>query len=124
MKRLKRRAAAVGFVLMLSVSIMQTSFAVMMENVTSNYLANEDLAPGIHYFEEDLHGYGESGNRRLRMNRLSVDPKADGVVLNSARAEDTINARENILNQALRDVYQGANVVASVNADSYDMDYG
>ena len=124
MKRLKTRVAAAGLALILSVSMMQTSLAVMMENVTSNYLANEDLAPGIHYFEEDLHGYGESGNRRLRMNRLSIDPKADGVVLSSTRAENTINARENILNQALRDVYQGTNVVASINADPYDMDYG
>ena len=88
------------------------------------YVANEDLAPGIHYSEEDIQGYGSNGDRRIRVNHLTVDPSAEGVEFNSTRAEDTINARENILNQAMRDVYQGVNVVASVNADPYNMDYG
>ena len=89
-----------------------------------HYIANENLAPGIHYSEEDIQGYGATGDRRIRVNHLSIDPTAEGVSFNSARAEDTINARENILNQAMRDVYQGVNVVASINADPYDMDYG
>lgn len=89
-----------------------------------HYIANENLAPGIHYSEEDIQGYGATGDRRIRVNHLSVDPTAEGISFNSARAENTINARENILNQAMRDVYQGVNVVASINADPYDMDYG
>lgn len=89
-----------------------------------HYLANEDLAPGVHYTEEDINGYGETGDRRVRINHLSIDPSADGLTFRSARAEDTINAMENVKNQALRDVYQGVNVVAAINADSYNMDVG
>ena len=85
-----------------------------------HYLANEDLAPGVHYTEEDINGYGETGDRRVRINHLSIDPSADGLTFRSARAEDTINAMENVKNQALRDVYQGVNVVAAINADSYN----
>ena len=120
--RTRLSALTLSAAMVLSVFAGTTQTVQAKENV--NYLANENLAPGIHYSEEDITGYGTTGDRRVRMNHLSIDPSAEGVSFSTARAEDTINARENILNQALRDVYQGVNVVASVNADAYNMDYG
>lgn len=123
MQKMKSRFAAAALALALSASLAQPALAWDTKAVTRTNLADENLAPGIHYTEEDILGYGED-SRRVRINHLAIDPEADGVEFRSARAEDTINARENILNQALRDVYQGVNVVASINADPYDMDYG
>lgn len=123
MRGLKQRVLAAALAMALSASLAQPAMAWATDDVTCSELASEDLAPGVHYTEEDLHGWGDDG-RRLRMNHLSIDPEADGVSFRSARAENTINARENILSQAMRDVYQGVNVVASINADPYDMDYG
>ena len=119
--RIAAAAMAAAMALSMTLSWIQP---VQAADVQMRYVANEDLAPGIHYSEEDIQGYGSNGDRRIRVNHLTVDPSAEGVEFNSTRAEDTINARENILNQAMRDVYQGVNVVASVNADPYNMDYG
>lgn len=127
MKRtgLKNRIAAAAMAAAMALSMTLSWIQpVQAADVQMRYVANEDLAPGIHYSEEDIQGYGSNGDRRIRVNHLTVDPSAEGVEFNSTRAEDTINARENILNQAMRDVYQGVNVVASVNADPYNMDYG
>lgn len=96
---------------------------------TIHYLADEDIAPGIRYTEEDHVGYGGAGSgaagpRRVRMNHLEIDPSAGGVRIISAKAQDTVNAMETIGGQAERAVLKGNNVVAVVNADPYDMDYG
>lgn len=121
--KIKKRLTAICLTAALAFSMVQPALAWQTDNVTLSKLADEDLAPGIHYTEEDIHNYGDDF-RRLRVNHLSIDPEADGVEFSSARAENTINAREDILDQAMRDVYQGENVVASINADPYDMDYG
>ncbi len=112
--------------------IMAGSFAAA-ESIggTINYIANEDLAPGIHYSEEDHVNYGgvTIGNtviapHRVRFNHLSIDLSTDGVRISSTRADDTINARESIPQMAARATAQGNNVVAAINADPYDMDFG
>lgn len=121
--KIKKRLTAICLTAALAFSMVQPVMAWQTGNVTLSKLADEDLAPGVHYTEEDIHNYGDD-LRRLRVNHLSIDPEADGVEFRSARAENTINAREDILDQAMRDVYQGENVVASINADPYDMDYG
>lgn len=121
--KIKKRLTAMCLTAALAFSMVQPALAWQTGDVTLRKLADEDLAPGIHYTEEDIHNYGDD-LRRLRVNHLSIDPEAEGVEFRSARAENTINAREDILDQAMRDVYQGENVVASVNADPYDMDYG
>lgn len=96
---------------------------------TIHYLADENLAPGIHYSEEDHVDYGGTGNgatgpHRVRMNHLEINPSEDGVRIISAKAQDTVNAMETIGDQAQRAMLKGNNVVAVVNADPYDMDYG
>ncbi len=98
-----------------------------------HYLTREQLAPGVVYSEEDHVSFGGCTvtgpnltyePHRVRMNHLSIDPGADGVRISSARAEDTVNARENIREMAERETAKGNNVVAAINADPYDMDYG
>ena len=116
----KGRIAAFALTLAMAVSMIPPVSAA----ARINYVANENLAPGIHYSEEDINGYGETGDRRVRINHLTINPQAEGVEFRSARAENTINAMESVGDQALRDVYQGVNVVAAINADPYNMTVG
>lgn len=98
-----------------------------------NYVPKEKSAPGVQYSEEDHVSFGSCEvtgaglsyePHRVRLNHLSINPDANGVRLSTARAEDTINARENIGAMAERERVKGNNVVAAINADPYDMDFG
>ncbi len=87
-------------------------------------LADESVATGVRYTEEDLTNYANLPGRRIRFNHLEVNPSADGLRIVSAKAGDTVNAMATINDQAAREIAKGNQVVAGINADSYDMDYG
>lgn len=87
-------------------------------------LSNEELANGIHYTEEDIQNYANTPGYRVRFNHLVVDSGLQNVRIISGKAQDTVNAMETIGDQARREVLKGNHVVAGINADSYDMDYG
>lgn len=119
----------------LIVNLTMTNFAGAVQtgesDGTINYIANEKLAPGIHYSEEDQVNFagGDLGGatiapHRVRLNHLSIDLSEDGVRLSTAKSDDTINARETVGTMAERETTKGNNVVAAINADPYDMDYG
>ena len=90
--KIKKRLTAMCLTAALAFSMVQPALAWQTGDVTLRKLADEDLAPGIHYTEEDIHNYGDD-LRRLRVNHLSIDPEAEGVEFRSARAENTINER-------------------------------
>jgi exopolysaccharide biosynthesis protein/predicted phosphodiesterase len=128
-----RRFGAAFLSAVLTLSTVAGSFAAAADVSSVNYIAKEKLAPGVTYSEEDHVSFGGCElsvfgttyeAHRVRMNHLSIDPNADGVRISSARAEDTINARGNIGSMAEREAAKGNNVVAAINADPYDMDYG
>jgi exopolysaccharide biosynthesis protein len=87
-------------------------------------IANENLAEGIHYTEEDVQNYAGTAGGRVRFNHLVVSPGTQKIRIIAGKAKDTVNAVETIGNQAQRETSKGNQVVAGINADSYDMDYG
>lgn len=87
-------------------------------------MADENLANGVHYTEEDITNYCEEDGHRVRFNHLVVDPSEKSLEIISAKAKETVNAMETIGDQAQREILKGNHVVAAINADSYDMDYG
>ncbi|MFD1179292.1 S-layer homology domain-containing protein [Paenibacillus puldeungensis] len=121
----KQRIVSVFLVLALISTFFQTNRVTAAVNPQQavNFLASEELAPGVHYGEEDVVNYGAKPHR-VRFNHLTVDPTANGVRIDTAKAQDTVNAMETIGGQAQREILKGNNVVASINADPYDMDYG
>ena len=86
-------------------------------------LADENLADGIRYTEEDVQNYTGAAGYRVRFNHLSVTP-GKGIRIIAGKAKDTVNALETIGSQARRELPKGNQVVAGINADSFDMDYG
>ena len=79
MRGLKQRVLAAALAMALSASLAQPAMAWATDDVTCSELASEDLAPGVHYTEEDLdvykrQGEGESkgGTQSLTFNHLEV----------------------------------------------------
>lgn len=93
-------------------------------NEKTTLLANENLAEGIHYTEEDVQNYAGAAGYRVRFNHLVVSPGTQQIRMIAGKAGDTVNAVETIGDQAQREISMGNQVVAGINADSYDMDYG
>ena len=87
-------------------------------------LADADLADGVHYSEEALSDFAGKQGYRLRLNHLEVNPSAGGLHILAAKAGDTVNALETVDSQAQRELAKGNKIVAGINADSFDMDYG
>ncbi|QAT49975.1 phosphodiester glycosidase family protein [Caproiciproducens sp. NJN-50] len=87
-------------------------------------IANEDLAEGIRYTEEDIQNYAGTTGYRVRFNHLAVNPGAQGIRIIAGKAKGAVNAVETVGSQAQREISMGNQVVAGINADSYDMDYG
>ena len=93
---------------------------VYAEDGTINYLADEIIAPGIRYTEEDHLDFQNTG-RRTRINRMVIDPSGKDLHIISSKAGDTVNAMESIETQANRERAKGNNVVATINAGTFDM---
>ena len=87
-------------------------------------LADENLAQGIHYTEEDIQNYAGVSGYRVRFHHLAVTPGTKDLHIISGKAQDTVNAFETIGGQTQREISRGNRVVAGINADSFDMDYG
>ena len=87
-------------------------------------IANENLAEGIRYTEEDVQNYAGKAGYQVRFNHLAVSPGAQSIRIIAGKAGDTVNAVGTIGDQAQREISKGNQVVAGINADSYDMDYG
>ncbi len=98
----------------------QTDSLASMNNGAINYLADEDIAPGIHYTEQDVLNFQETG-RRTRINHLVIDPSVGSLRIITSKAGDTVNALESVETQANREIAKGNNVIATINADTFDM---
>lgn len=86
-----------------------------------NLLADEDLSAGVHYTEESIVNYRNEAGHLLRVNHLTVNPSDSHTKIISAKAMDTVSGRETVLKQATRETLKGNNVIAGINADSYDI---
>ena len=94
------------------------------ENEGTVLLADEKIADGVRYSEEDIRNYTGKKGYRLRLNQLEIDPSAPGLQILSGKAEGTVNATETVLSQAQDEIAEGRQVVAGINADSFDVTYG
>lgn len=87
-----------------------------------HYISNEGLSTGVHYSEESFSNYNNEEGHMLRANHLVIDPSDKTTKIITTKAMDNVNGRETVLDMANREVLKGNNVVAAVNADSYDID--
>ena len=84
-------------------------------------LADEQLSTGVRYTEEDVVNYlGNSGSRQ-RINQITIDPNDPNTRIIAKKAGDAVIDRENVLTQAQEEVGKGKNVIAGINADSFDI---
>ncbi len=124
-RKLIKRPCSLFLVLVLVFSCL--SFATGADAAVSEdkiLLADENLAQGIRYTEEDVQNYAGTAGERVRFNHLVVSPGAQSIRILAGKAKDTVNAVETVGDQARREISKGNQVVAGINADSYDMDYG
>ena len=127
--RLRRVLTAFMAVALLSTALMSSAGAIGVaaaepSGQVTNILADENLINGVHYSEEDIVNYLGQEGHRLRVNHLTVTPGTENLQIISAKAQDTVNAMETVGGQAQREILKGNHVVAAINADSYDMDWG
>lgn len=91
---------------------------------TTYLLADEKLSTGVRYTEEDVINYLGDNTSRQRINHLTIDPNDPGTKIMSKKSADSVYDRENVLTQAQEEVGKGKNVIAGINADSFDINIG
>ena len=84
-------------------------------------LISENLAAGVRYTEEDIVNYLDNNGFRLRINHVEIDPDSSNILLVAKKAADAADARGSVLKQANEEVDKGYNVIAGINADSFDI---
>ncbi|OCN00453.1 hypothetical protein A7X67_16445 [Clostridium sp. W14A] len=123
-RKLIKRPLSLFLVLVLVFSIPFVPGADAAVNENTVLLASENLAEGIRYTEEDVQNYAGKAGDRVRFNHLAVSSGARNIRITAGKAKETVNAVETIGDQAQREISRGNQVVAGINADSFDMDYG